>query len=145
MKFNLKWLNELAIENKQATDAAIRYENMMTQQIIANMNMAGAIRTAEHEQDEAARAQSVAASIQHSQDLQAAMDRSSHDFARSLLNQAAYVNPQTGQRIIASNQFKYSYVTSDGRSVIQTDNPQDPNRSGAFGAPLTELVLDRAR
>jgi hypothetical protein len=143
VRFNLKWLDAVARQNKQASDAAIRYENMMTQQIIANLNMAGAVRTAIHEQNEAARAASVDASIRESQAAQAAMDRSSHDFARSLLGQAAYVNPQTGQRVIASNQYKYSYVTPDGSTVVQTDDPRDPNRSGAFSAPLSELILDQ--
>jgi hypothetical protein len=59
---------------------------------------------------------------------QAAIDQSAHATALNSLNRQEFRNPNTGQVIEASNQYNHQWVSSDGSTLIQTDDHGfDPN------------------
>ncbi len=61
---------------------------------------------------------------------QGAIDNAAHQTALYSLDQQTFLNPATGERIEASNQFNNQWLSSDGSTLIQTqDNSFDPNGS----------------
>ena len=53
---------------------------------------------------------------------QAAMDESAHQTVLYALDRQEFRNPNTGQVIEASNKFNHQWVSSDGSTLIQTDD-----------------------
>jgi hypothetical protein len=59
---------------------------------------------------------------------QAAIDASAHATALNSLDRQEFRNPNTGQIIEASNQYSHQWISSDGSTLIQTnDHTYDPN------------------
>jgi hypothetical protein len=59
---------------------------------------------------------------------QAAIDASAHATALNSLDRREFRNPNTGQIIEASNQYNHQWISSDGSTLIQTnDHTYDPN------------------
>jgi hypothetical protein len=59
---------------------------------------------------------------------QAAIDASAHATALNSLDRQEFRNPNTGQVIEASNQYSHQWISSDGSTLIQTnDHTYDPN------------------
>jgi Short C-terminal domain len=59
---------------------------------------------------------------------QAAIDASAHATALYSLDRQEFRNPNTGQVIEASNQYSHQWISSDGSTLIQTnDHTYDPN------------------
>jgi hypothetical protein len=59
---------------------------------------------------------------------QNAIDASAHATALNSLDRQEFRNPATGQVIEASNQYNHQWMSSDGSTLIQTDNHGfDPN------------------
>ena len=59
---------------------------------------------------------------------QDAIDDSAHRTALYSLDQQEFRNPSTGQIIQASNQYNHQWMSSDGSTLIQTnDHTLDPN------------------
>jgi hypothetical protein len=59
---------------------------------------------------------------------QAAIDASAHATALNSLDRREFRNPATGQVIEASNQYNHQWVSSDGSTLMQTnDHTFDPN------------------
>jgi hypothetical protein len=59
---------------------------------------------------------------------QAGIDNSAHQTALYVLDKQTFVNPSTGERIEASNQYNHQWMSSDGSTLIQTqDHSFDPN------------------
>jgi hypothetical protein len=59
---------------------------------------------------------------------QAAIDASAHATALNSLDRQEFRNPNTGQIIEASNQYSHQWMSSDGSTLIQTnDHTYDPN------------------
>ncbi len=59
---------------------------------------------------------------------QAAIDASAHAAALNSLDRNEFRNPNTGQVIEASNQYNHQWISSDGSTLIQTnDHTYDPN------------------
>jgi hypothetical protein len=73
---------------------------------------------------------------------QAATDASAHATANYALDQQDFVNPSTGQTIQASSQYNHQWLSSDGSTVIQTnDHSYDPNgQVSPVSQSWTELV-----
>ena len=53
---------------------------------------------------------------------QAAIDQSAHATALNSLDRREFRNPNTGQVIEASNQYNHQWISSDGSTLIQTDD-----------------------
>jgi hypothetical protein len=59
---------------------------------------------------------------------QDAIDASAHATALHSLDQQEFTNPNTGQTIQASSQYNHQWISSDGSTLIQTnDHTLDPN------------------
>jgi hypothetical protein len=59
---------------------------------------------------------------------QNAIDASAHATALNSLDRQEFKNPSTGQTIEASNQYSHQWMSSDGSTLIQTnDHSYDPN------------------
>lgn len=59
---------------------------------------------------------------------QAAIDASAHQQVLQSLNQQEFRNPATGEVLRASNQYNHQWMSSDGSTLIQTNDPTyDPN------------------
>ena len=73
---------------------------------------------------------------------QAAIDASAHKTALYALDQQEFRNPQTGQIVQASSQYNHQWMSSDGTTLIQTnDHTYDPNgQVYPISQSWTELV-----
>ena len=80
--------------------------------------------------------------IQNDRNTQATIDHAAHQTALYSLDKQTFINPSTGQRIEASNQYNHQWISSDGSTMIQTqDHSIDPNGSVyAVSQSWTELV-----
>jgi hypothetical protein len=59
---------------------------------------------------------------------QDAIDASAHNMVNYSLDRQDFKNPNTGQTITASNQYNHQWISSDGSTLIQTnDHGYDPN------------------
>jgi hypothetical protein len=72
---------------------------------------------------------------------QQAIDDSAHKTAMHSLNQQEFINPSNGQKVVASDQYNHQWMSSDGSTVIQTnDHSYDPNGQVYINQSWTELV-----
>lgn len=81
-------------------------------------------------------------SMQNDRNNQAAIDNAAHQTSLYVLDRQTFINPSTGQKIEASNQFNHQWISSDGSTLIQTqDHTLDPNGSVyPVSQSWTELV-----
>jgi hypothetical protein len=80
--------------------------------------------------------------MQNDRNNQAAIDHAAHQTALYSLDRQTFINPSTGQKIEASNQYNHQWMSSDGGTLIQTqDHSFDPNGSVyPVSQSWTELV-----
>jgi hypothetical protein len=73
---------------------------------------------------------------------QAGIDAAAHASVLQSLDQQEFRNPATGQIIQASSQYNHQWMSSDGTTLIQTnDHTLDPNGSVyPVSQSWTELV-----
>ena len=120
-----------------------------TQQMIAASNAsfnatmeasraAFAAQTANWVANERARQISVDNSIANARAQQAARDVEAHQMVLFAGDKQTMVNPETGLQYEISNKYGHSYVSPDGKQVIQSTQPLDPQTSS--GMPYTEMV-----
>ena len=76
---------------------------------------------------------------------QAATDHAARQEVQYVLDRQTFVDPATGERIEASNQFNHQWLSSDGNTLLQTqDHAYDPNGSVyPVSQSWTELVPER--
>jgi hypothetical protein len=74
---------------------------------------------------------------------QNAIDQSAHATALYSLDRQEFKNPNTGQTIEASSQYNHQWISSDGNTLIQTnDHTYDPNgQVNPVNTSWTELVV----
>ena len=74
---------------------------------------------------------------------QDAIDASAHATALYSLDRQDFKNPTTGQTIEASSQYNHQWMSSDGQTLIQTnDHTYDPNgKVNPVNTSWTELVV----
>ncbi len=74
---------------------------------------------------------------------QDAIDASAHATALYSLDRQEFKNPTTGQTIEASSQYNHQWMSSDGQTLIQTnDHTYDPNgKVNPVNTSWTELVV----
>jgi hypothetical protein len=72
---------------------------------------------------------------------QAAIDHAAQRTVQYSLDRQTFINPSTGQKIEASDQYNHQWVSSDGSTLIQTQDNSDPNGSVyPVSQSWTELV-----
>jgi hypothetical protein len=75
-----------------------------------------------------------------------ARQNAAHQQANLSLNQADFTDPNTGQKVTASNQYAHQWMSSDSSTLLQTNDPFDPNRSvttNPASTTWTEITPDR--
>jgi hypothetical protein len=116
------WDQRMAMITKQQSDAMIANSNAQFQASQAASQRAADIRTQTWQQNEQARADSVANSINNSRAQQNAMNESAHATALYAGDQRAFINPQNGTEYDLSNKYSYSYLSPDGSHYAQTND-----------------------
>lgn len=72
---------------------------------------------------------------------QGAIDNAAHQTALYAADRGDFVNPSTGQKIEASSMYNHQWQSSDGSTLIQTnDHSYDPNGRVQIDQSWTELV-----
>ena len=138
---NPAWFQEVNRRMQAAADEADRRSWAVFNNMMAASDAAAAARTAEWQASEQARAISVQHTLDNARAQQAAQDRAAREFSNGLLGKSTYTNPETGQQIVTGNLYKNVYMTRDGRTILKTDDPGDPNRSPLFNEAFTEMEL----
>jgi len=133
------WQSRIAHDQQLAFDAMQKASWAQHDALMAQSEQAARDRTAAWAAGEAQRAQQVQSALNQDRARQAAMDRQAHEFTLGILNQGTYVNSATGQRIETNNQFQHTYQSADGQTILHSNDPGDPNRSGAFTQSFTEI------
>jgi hypothetical protein len=75
-----------------------------------------------------------------------ARQHAAHQQENLSLNQADFTDPNTGQKVTASNQYAHQWMSSDSSTLLQTNDPIDPNRSvmtNPASTTWTEITPDR--
>jgi hypothetical protein len=75
-----------------------------------------------------------------------ARQHAAHQQENLSLNQADFTDPNTGQKVTASNQYAHQWMSSDSSTLLQTNDPFDPNRSvttNPASTTWTEITPDR--
>jgi len=71
---------------------------------------------------------STASAMAADQARQGAIDGAAHNTVNYSLDRKDYINPSTGQTINASSEYNHQWMSSDGSTLIQTnDHSYDPN------------------
>ena len=117
-------IHDMTVNFQQAQAAS----NRLFQQNLANFKAQGDARLAagkafqQNLQDSTNRAMAADRSRQD------AIDASAHATALYSLDRQEFRNPATGQIVEASNQYNHQWMSSDGSTLIQTnDHTLDPN------------------
>ena len=118
-----------------ASDAAFR-QNM------ANFKAQGDARMARAQEFDQNLRASTDRALANDRAQQAAIDASAHKMTLYALDQQEFRNPSTGQVVQASSQYNHQWMSSDGTTLIQTnDHTYDPNgQVYPISQSWTELV-----
>ena len=125
-EWNQRVIQDMTSRFQQMQEASNRQFQQMTQHYAqVNQNL-----LAQSRQADAQRAAGTTAAIQNDRNAQAATDNAAHQTALYSLDRQTFINPSTGQKIEASNQYNHQWMSSDGNTLIQTqDHTLDPNGS----------------
>lgn len=117
-------IHDMTTRFQQMQEASNRQFQAMTQHYAeVNQNLLARSRAAD-----AQRAAGTAAAIQNDRNTQAAIDHSAQRTVQYSLDRQTFINPSTGQKIEASSQYNHQWISSDGSTLIQTqDHTLDPN------------------
>ncbi len=81
------------------------------------------------------------AALARDRETQQGIDNAAHQTALYSADRGDFVNPSTGQKIEASNMYNHQWISTDGNSLIQTnDHTLDPNGRVQIDQSWTELV-----
>jgi hypothetical protein len=118
-------------DNKRQYDQFERQLDANNRQAAANLQHfkeQGDQRMAAGRAFQARQADSFNSAMSADRQRQAAIDASAHATALNSLDRQEFRNPNTGQIIEASNQYSHQWISSDGSTLIQTnDHGYDPN------------------
>lgn len=121
-------------DNKLAADMQAKFNQFQTQnnaQFQANLKANQAQfdqRIQQQKQMNAVRQEGTDRAMAQDRARQTAIDNSAHQTALYSLDRQEFKNPNTGQTIEASSQYNHQWISSDGSTLIQTnDHGYDPN------------------
>jgi hypothetical protein len=139
---NAEWQSRLSRDQQAAFQQAQAANNAQFQQFMKN-------NEAQHEQMlangrafQANQQASTDRALANDRAQQRAIDASAHATALYSLDRQEFKDPNTGKTIEASNQYNHQWISSDGSTLIQTnDHTYDPNgQVYAVSQSWTELV-----
>jgi hypothetical protein len=138
---NPAWQQKLQADQTAAFNAAQAASDRQFQETLRTGKLAGEKRLADNDAFLKQQRASTDAAIAQDRARQGAIDNAAHQTALYSLDRGDFVNPSTGQKIEASSQYNHQWITSDGNTVIQTnDHSYDPNGRVQIDQTWTELV-----
>ena len=125
-EWNQRVMQDMTSKFQQFEEASNYQFQQMTQHYAqVNQNLLDRSR-----QQDAQRAAGTAKAMQADANAQSAIDNAAHQTSLYSLDRQTFINPSTGQKIEASNQYNHQWMSSDGSTLIQTqDHSLDPNGS----------------
>jgi len=127
---NNDWFMRVVKEQQSVFAQATAQFNQSAAALRAQAQAEQNARIAQAQQFDAQLKASTAASMANAQASQNAVDAAAHASVNYSLDRQDFVNTATGQTITASSQYNQAWMSSDGSTVIQTNNPNyDPNGS----------------
>jgi hypothetical protein len=125
---NPDWAARLSRDQQAAFQQAQASSNAQFQTMMRNSEAQHQQLLANGRAFQAQQAASTQRALANDRAQQAAIDESAHKTAMYSLDQQEFRNPNTGQVIQASNQYNHQWISSDGSTLIQTnDHTYDPN------------------
>jgi hypothetical protein len=122
--WNQRVIQDMTSRFQQMQEASNRQFQQMTEHY-AKVNQDLIARS---RQEDNVRADGTRKAIMIDRDAQAATDHSAQRTAQFSLDRQTFINPSTGEKIEASNQYNHQWMSSDGSTLIQTqDHTLDPN------------------
>ena len=143
MQTNAEWGNRLAADQQAAFQRAMAENNRQAAANLQHFKEQGEQRMAQGKAFQDQMRASTDAALAADRQRQGAIDASAHATALYSLDQQEFRNPNTGQIIQASNQYSHQWISSDGSTLIQTNNHTlDPNgQVYPVSQSWTELVV----
>ena len=125
---NPEWQNRVSQDQQAAFQQAQAANNAVFQQNLANGRAANDRLLANGRAFQAQQQSSFNSAMSADRARQAAIDNAAHNTVNYSLDRKDYVNPSTGQTITADSGYNHQWVSSDGSTIIQTqDHSFDPN------------------
>jgi hypothetical protein len=125
---NPTWQNRLMADQKAAFDQFQAANNAQFQRNLKANADANAQMLANGRAQNAARQASTDRAMAADRARQDAIDASAHNMVNYSLDRQDFTNPATGQTVNASSQYNHQWMSSDGSTLIQTnDHTLDPN------------------
>ena len=143
MQLNPDWQNRLAADQQAAFQRAMADNNRQAAANLEAFKQQGERRMAQAKAFDEGLRDSTNRALATDRARQNAIDASAHATALHSLDQQEFRNPNTGQIIQASNQYNHQWISSDGSTLIQTnDHTLDPNgQVYPVSQSWTELVV----
>jgi hypothetical protein len=128
IRANPEWAQRLSRDQQAAFQQAQAANNSQFQQMMQNSEAQHQQLLANGRAFQANMQANTQRALANDRAHQAAMDESAHKTAMYSLDQQEFRNPSTGQIIQASSQYNHQWISSDGNTLIQTnDHSYDPN------------------
>ena len=143
MQPNPDWQNRIAADQQAAFQQAMAANNRQAAANLQHFKEQGEQRQAQAKAFDQGLRDSTNRALAADRAKQDAIDASAHATALHSLDQQEFKNPTTGQTIQASNQYNHQWMSSDGQTLIQTnDHTFDPNgKVNPVNTSWTELVV----
>jgi hypothetical protein len=128
LQANQEWSTRLAADQQAAFQQAMAANNRQFQQNLDYFKAQGDARIARGQEFNRNLRAGTDRAMAADRARQDAIDASAHATALHSLDQQEFTNPNTGQTIQASSQYNHQWMSSDGSTLIQTnDHTLDPN------------------
>jgi hypothetical protein len=128
LQANQEWSTRLMADQKAAFQQFQANNNQQFQRSLDNFKAQGDARLARGQEFNRNLRAGTDRAIAADRQRQAAIDDSAHRTELYSLDQQEFRNPSTGETIRASNQYNHQWLSSDGSTLIQTnDHTYDPN------------------
>lgn len=141
LHMNSAWQQRLQADQQAEFNAAQAASDKAFQDMMRTGKLAGDKRIMDGKAFQEQQKAGTDAAIARDRQTQAGIDNAAHQTALYSADRGDFVNPATGQKIEASSQYNHQWVSSDGNSLIQTnDHTYDPNGRVQIDQSWTELV-----
>lgn len=141
LHMNPAWQQRLQADQQAEFNAAQAASDKAFQDMMRTGKLAGDQRIMDGKAFQAQQKAGTDAAMARDRQTQAGIDNAAHQTALYSADRGDFVNPATGQKIEASSAYNHQWVSSDGNSLIQTnDHTYDPNGRVQIDQSWTELV-----
>jgi len=141
LHMNPAWQQRLQADQQAEFNAAQAASDKAFQDMMHTGKLAGDQRIMDAKAFQAQQKAGTDAAMARDRETQQGIDNAAHQTALYAADRGDFVNPSTGQKIEASSAYNHQWISSDGNSLIQTnDHTLDPNGRVQIDQSWTELV-----